>query len=219
MKKILSLSLAAILMLCAALPAMAQEDYSIANILYQRTTLHGDASPYDTAPLDDDIVSLLLSAGFSAPTGGNQRSLNFFVITERERMDKIREGHPYSTPLLTAPLVVVIAGDEANCRYPELHEMDAGLAAMAMMVQATEIGLSSCVMSIYPQDERVNAVRASVDMPETFKPVLMVAFGYPAADVVAGASVDNYNEAQVHMNGYEGSFDVEAVSSPTAVVE
>lgn len=216
MKKNFALALAAIFALLLA-SAFADNDIEPADILYERTTIHANSN-YDETPLSDAEVTLILNAGFSAPTGGNQRSTNFFVITDREVMKVIQTGHPYSQPLNTAPLVIVVAADEANCRYPELHEMDAGLAAGAMQVQATEMGLSSCVLSIFPQDERVNAVRQALSMPETFKPVLMVAFGHPAVDVVAGASVQNYKAEQVHYNAYQAAFtsDVAALAAAQA---
>lgn len=141
MKKNFALALAAIFALLLA-SAFADNDIEPADILYERTTIHANSN-YDETPLSDAEVTLILNAGFSAPTGGNQRSTNFFVITDREVMKVIQTGHPYSQPLNTAPLVIVVAADEANCRYPELHEMDAGLAAGAMQVQATEMGLSS----------------------------------------------------------------------------
>lgn len=217
MKKYLTLVLSALLLVSLAAFSCAEESLKVTEVLFERTTLHHDDHPYDADNLvSEEATKLILNAGFSAPTGGNQRSLNFFVVTERERMNTILSGHPYGTPLKTAPLVIIIAGDEGNCKYPELHEMDAGLAGTAMIAQATDLGLSSCVMSIYPQDERVNAVRAAVDMPETFKPVMMIAFGYPETDVVATASVDNYDEAKVHLNVFQNAAASDTASAATA---
>lgn len=208
MKKLLALATVVLVFACAA---AAAEDLPVAEVLYQRTTLHQEGQDYDTTPLDDQMIDLLVRAAFSAPSGGNQLSNNYYIITDRSLMQIIQEGHPYATPLDTAPLVIVVAGDEANCRYPELLEMDAGLSAMAMQVQATELGLSSCVMSIYPQEERVNAVREATGMPETMKPVLMVSFGYPAVDAVSSASVDNYDDTKVHIcNAASASADEKA---------
>lgn len=202
MKKSLSIMLAVLFSASLIVPVFAQEqDSAIADLLSKRSTSHRAGQEYKTAPLSDKIIDLLMKAGFSAPTGGNQHSLNFYVITERARMDVIRTGHPYSVALQTAPCLVVIAGDEAKCKYPELHEMDAGIAAMAMVVEATKLGLTTCVMSIFPQPERVNAVRASVNIPKTMKPVLMVAFGYPATDATTSASVTYYSGDQIHNNG------------------
>ena len=81
------------------------------------------------------------------------------------------------------------------------------------------MGLSSCVLSIFPQDERVNAVRQALSMPDTFKPVLMVAFGRPAVDVVAGASVQNYKAEQVHYNAYQAAFTADVAALAAAQAE
>jgi nitroreductase len=170
-----------------------------ANLLYARTTLHNN---FATAPIDQKVVDLIVRAAFTAPTGGGQRSIEFFVVTDREVMKKIQTGHPYSSGLDTAPLVIVVAANESLAKYPELHEMDSGIAAMAMIVQATDIGLSSCVLSISPQDERINSAKTALAMPDNYTPVLMVAFGYPGADAATGASVEMYKESQVHVNAY-----------------
>ncbi|MDO5300812.1 MAG: nitroreductase family protein [Clostridia bacterium] len=196
MKKILCIAFILVFALSAC--AVAEK----ADVLYNRTTIHGNGK-YDTEPLSQETIDLLLNAAFSAPSGGNQQSNNYYVVTDREIMKVIQEGHPYSQPLDTAPLVIIVAGDESTCRYPELLEMDAGLSAGAMQVQATALGLSSCVMSIYPQEERVDAVRKAVNMPETMKPVLMVAFGTADVDTVASASVENYSADRVFVNGAE----------------
>lgn len=188
--------LALVLLLVLSLPMAG-----VAEVLYERMTLH---SGFDSTPLEDDVTQRLLEAGFSAPTGGDQRSLVFFAVTDRAAMQQMQEGHPYASALDSAPLVVVIAGDEGKARYPELQEMDSGLAAMAMMVQAAEIGLSSCVLSISPQESRIDSARQALAMPDSFRPVLMVAFGYADADVTSSASVYNYDAARVYINGYDG---------------
>lgn len=207
-----------VLVLWLSASVAVAENFPAGDVLYQRTTLHQEGQDYDTAPLPDDVVDKLIRAGFSAPSGGNQLANHYYIIMDRSVMQRIQESHPYSTPLNTAPLVIVVAGDEANCRYPELLEMDAGFSAM--LVQATTFGLSSCVMSIYPQEERVNAVREATGMPETMKPVLMVAFGYATTDAISSASVDNYDTAKAHFvqpNQQEGNEIVDAVSSATAL--
>jgi nitroreductase len=181
-------------------------------VLFSRTTLHNSFSP---APLDDTVTRLLISAGFSAPTGGGQRSIEFFVVTDRNIMKGIQQGHPYSSALDTAPLIIVIAANNNAARYPELHEMDSGLAAMAMIVQATELDLSTCVLSISPQEERVSSAMTALSMPEYYTPVLMVAFGHPGADATSGASVDTFNGAQVFINGYSAANSVNVVTSAT----
>lgn len=194
-------TLALVLLLVPGPAGAERVEVGLADVLAHRKTSHGAGQEYDPAPLDQSVVRALVEAGISAPSGGDQRSLDFYIITDRKRMDQIRSGHPYATALLTAPCVIVIAGDEARARYPELHDMDAGLAAMAVLVQATQMNLTTCVLSIAPQGGRMETVRAAASMPKTMRPVLMVAVGRPATDATTGASVGPWNPARVHTLG------------------
>jgi nitroreductase len=200
--RILSVAMASVLAMSVSATVLAEESEEKADILYERTTLHDS---YDSTPLEDEVLNQLLNAGFSAPTGGNQRSIEFFPVTDREMLDAMAEVPGFFGGLETAPLAVVICGNEDIANFPELEQMDSGIAAMAMIVQATDLGLSSCVMSISPQEERIGGVSEILGLTENFVPVLLVAFGYPEADATTSASVDNYNETQVHINGLENS--------------
>ena len=161
-----------------------------------RTTLHGG---YDTErSLTEEQISALLNAAFSMPTGGNQRALEFFVVTDRETLSEMKGGNPYSQALDTAPCVTVIAADTGSAFYEELLEMDAGIATGAILLQAADFSLSTCVLSIAPQQERIHSVRSALGMDENLLPVLMIAVGYPDADAVSGASVSNWEEDQVN---------------------
>ncbi len=188
----------------AAEEASDSEDRS--SVLYDRTTLHDS---YDSTPLDDDVLDKLLNAGFSAPTGGNQRSIEFFPVTDRDTLDAIAEVPGFFTGVATAPLAIIICGNEDTANFPELEEMDSGLAAGAMIVQATDLGLTTCCMSISPQDERVDGISELLNLTENFRPILLVAFGYPDTDAETSASVSNYDASQVHVNGLEEDYERE----------
>ena len=180
----------------------AEQEASILPALWNRTTLH---SQYHTERnLSDAQITALLKAGFSMPTSGGQRSLDFFVVTDRETMRAMQGGNPYSQALETVPCVIVIAADNGRAFYEELQEMDAGLAAGAILAQASELGLSTCVLSIAPQSQRISSVQTALHMPDSYLPLLMIAVGYPAADAVSSASVDTWKDAQVHINSYQG---------------
>lgn len=174
--------------------------------LYARQTVHAGYDP--DQPVSDEDIDLLLQAAFSAPTGGGQRALDFFPVTDPDVLAKIGQSHKNYLAPQTAPLVIVIAKARARVRFPELVEMDAGLAAEAILVQAARLGLASCCMSIAPQYDRSYNIGAALNLPYAslndpmYEPILMVALGYPAADTTTGASVNNYEETQVHLNGF-----------------
>ena len=162
--------------------------------LTERSTLHSGFDPGTL--ISDDQINLIIQAAPTMPTGGDQRSLELYVVTDRETMADMRGGNPWSQALETAPVVIVVAGNDDQAFYPELQEMDAGLAAGAMLVQASSMGLSTCVLSIAPQEQRIASVRTALGMEEAITPILMVALGYPETDAISSASVEN--EVRVH---------------------
>ena len=83
--------------------------------------------------------------------------------------------------------------------------MAAGLAAGAILTQAYEMVLTTCVLSIAPQPQRMESVRSALNMPYSFTPILMIAVGYPSADAVTSASVESWDDIQIHFNLYMGN--------------
>lgn len=186
------LVLITVIMMFMTVPAAADIPYA------NRATLH---SGYDAeCSLTEAQISDLLNAAFSMPTGGNQRALEFFVVTDRKTLSEMKGGNPYSQALDTAPCVIVITADTDSAFYEELLEMDAGIAAGAILLQAADFNLSTCVLSIAPQQERIRSVRSALGMDENLLPVLMIAVGYPSTDAVSGASVSNWEESRVNWN-------------------
>ena len=169
---------------------------ALATPLLNRTTLH---EGYDsTRPVSSADQQLLLDAANSAPTGGDQRALAFFAVSDRPTLDALSRAHANFTAPASAPLVIVIAGNRPAARYPELLDFDAGAAAMAICVEAADRGLTTCCMSIAPQYDRMYHVAEALGISmaandPALDPLMMVAVGYPAPDVVSSASVTARN--------------------------
>lgn len=172
--------------------------YAHMNSIFGRVT----AREFSADAVTDEELEMLLAAAFSAATGGNQRSNELMVVTDRDMMTAMQEGHPYSQPLDTAPLVIVIGANTETALYPEILTLDAGIAAEAIMVQASEMGLVSVPMSIMPQEERIMGITNAIGNPTSVVPQIMVAIGHPLTDEAAHASTDFYDETKVHMNGW-----------------
>jgi nitroreductase/predicted small secreted protein len=173
-------------------------EYAEMNGIFGRLT----ARQFSDEPVSQEQIDMLLNAAFASPTGGNQRSCELMVVTDRGMMKKMQEGHPYSQPLDTAPLVIVIGVNEETAKYPEILTLDAGIASMAIMVQAAEMGLVSVPMSIMPQAERIQGIANAIGHPESVSGQIMVAIGHSAVDGDTHASTDYFKEDQVHVNGW-----------------
>ncbi|MDC7225171.1 MAG: nitroreductase family protein [Spirochaetales bacterium] len=187
--------------------ASAKNDYSAYEGVSEFAEMNGifgrlTARQFSNESVSEEQIDMLLNAAFASPTGGNQRSCELMVVTDRSMMKKMQEGHPYSQPLDTAPLVIVIGVNEETAKYPEILTLDAGIAAMAIMVQAAEMGLVSVPMSIMPQAERIQGIANAIGHPGNVAGQIMVAVGHSAVDGDTHASTDYFNEEQVHVNGW-----------------
>lgn len=166
------------------------------NGIFSRTT----ARIYNDEKVDEKLINTMLQAAFASPSGGGQYANEYIVVDDRDVMKQMMEANPYAQALETAPAVIVIAGNTNNAHYEGLLMFDAGIAAQSIMVEASELGLSSVPMSIAPSKDRMEAVAAALNLPDGVEAQLMVAIGYPYLDSYTSASVNNYNQEEVHYN-------------------
>jgi nitroreductase len=179
-------------------PVITGERTNYSDGIFDRKT----ARQFSSNSVTQEHIDLLLKAAFAAPTGGNQRSWEFIVVTDRNIMLNMKRGNPYSQALDTAPLVIVIAVSPQTAGYPELLTMDAGIAAQSILVQASKLGLASVPMSIAPQKTRIEGVSQALHIPAGIVPQIMICIGQPLADAVSSASTGFYDERKVHYNRY-----------------
>jgi nitroreductase len=147
-------------------------------------------------------IDMIVKAAFATPTGGNQHSCEFIVITDRNVMLNMKKGNPYSQALDTAPLTIVIATNAKTATFPELLTMDAGMAAQSILVQASKLGLASVPMSIAPQKIRIEGVSQALNIPTEIVPQIMICIGQPSTDAISSASTNFYDKNKIHFNQY-----------------
>ncbi|MDR0878615.1 MAG: nitroreductase family protein, partial [Treponema sp.] len=85
------------------------------------------ARQFSSNRVTQNQIELILKAAFAAPTGGNQHSCEFIIVTDRNIMLNMKKGNPYSQALDTAPLTIVIAVNTKTAVYSELLTLDAGI--------------------------------------------------------------------------------------------
>ena len=175
----------------AALPSKSAEASSV----HRRVTTRS----YDAKKRPDQTqIDALVRAVFASPSADDSRATEIFTVTDRKTLLLLKGGNPWTGQLDTAPLVIVIAINGHDIHHADLAALDAGIAAQSVMIRAAELGLATVPMSIAPQPQRIQAVRAALSMPDYVTPHIMVAAGYPAADAYSGASTSYYNEKRVH---------------------
>ena len=113
------------------------------------------------AEVTDGQIELLLEAAMLAPSACNTRPWEFIVVKDREKLDRIRQAHPYTGMLKTASLAIIV------CALPELQKdiaggyypQDCGAATENILLQAVELGLGACWCGVYPKEDRIAEIQ------------------------------------------------------------
>ncbi|MGN1163485.1 MAG: nitroreductase family protein [Candidatus Ornithospirochaeta sp.] len=132
--------------------------------------------------IDDADLMTVLEAGMTGPSACNRRPWEFIVVKSRETMEKIRTGNLAARPLSSAPVLIVVAADTTKAirRAPLYWTEDAAAATENMLLAATDLGLGSLWMGVWPEEEKMERLSSVLNLPEHVVPFSMVALGYSA---------------------------------------
>lgn len=129
-------------------------------------------------PLQDEELGLLLQCAMAAPSANNLKAWHFVVVTKRERLNQLGEIHPHGKMLTQAPAALLLCGDsllQPNIGYLAL---DCAAATQNVLLAATALKIGSVWLGVYPREQRMNDIKALLDIPEHIVPIALVALGY-----------------------------------------
>ncbi|MDU4961860.1 MAG: nitroreductase family protein [Sporomusaceae bacterium] len=151
---------------------------------------------YSSQPVSEAQINGLIRAAMAAPSAGNEQPWEFVVVRERSLLEAVMAVHPYAAMLRQAPAAIVVCADPRRGKYPfDYWIQDCAAAAQNMLLAATGEGLGACWLGVYPQPERVAALRRIFSIPEPVVPFCVVAVGHPAQPQTA---VDRFDPARIH---------------------
>ena len=148
-------------------------------------------------PVGEDLVKELLSAAMSAPTAGGIQPWRFVVITDREKLDKIPDFHPYEGMIKQAPLAILVCGDTTSANYGKYWVQDCSAAMENLLLAARAKELASLWCGVHPVPEREQAFRELFNLPDTVSPLGLAILGYSETPL---SHKERYVEQKVHYN-------------------
>ena len=129
---------------------------------------------FSDEPLPEEVAVRIVGAGRRAQSAKNRQPWHFIVIRDRETLRKLSALGTYAGHLAGAAMGVAILTPDPNQRWSILF--DAGQAAAYMQLAAWELGVGSCLATIYQPE----AARALLGYPEELHLNAALSFGYPA---------------------------------------
>lgn len=158
---------------------------------------------YTEQPVSREQLDTLVRAAMAAPTGRDMRPWKFVVIDDKAALDSLRAHLPYAKMLGEAQAAIVVCGDlgvtddEGN---PSTNWMfDCSAATENLLLAAEAMGLGAVWTGVYPYEERLQAVKAALSLPETILPLNVIPIGYPKGE---SQPKDKYDAANIHYNGW-----------------
>ena len=148
-------------------------------------------------PVSDLHLEKLLRAAMNAPSACNEQPWEFVVIKNRDIFQQIRTFQPFSAPLDTADLAIVVCGDTTRQRYDGFWVQDCSAATQNLLLEAEHLGLGAVWMGLHPIQDWTDKMKALLALPEAVVPLGMIAVGHPAARV---EPADRYQPERIHFD-------------------
>lgn len=123
--------------------------------------------------LKESEILQIVNAGRRAQSAKNSQPWNFIVIQDQESLEKLSTYGSFAAHISGAAAVVAIITPPPEQRFSIMF--DAGQAAAYMQLSAFDIGIGSCLTTIYQPED----ARALLGFPAELEIRIVISFGYP----------------------------------------
>ena len=150
---------------------------------------------YTEEPVSEETIRLLLEAGMSAPSAGDERPWHFIALTDKAVKEQLPKHHPYASMTPQAPPVIVVCADLKQERYPGYWPQDCAAATQNILLSAETQELGAVWLGVQPNTPRSKGLAALFGIPEGIEIFSLIAVGRPAE---TKESPSRYDAGRVH---------------------
>ena len=128
---------------------------------------------FASEPVPPDVLHTILEVARWTGSAKNTQPWELIVVTDRAVLAQLAQLGEYAGHLAGAPLAVVLVMERATQAF------DAGRLAQNIMVAAWGQGVGSCIGSLYPAENELQA-KALLGVPAEKSMHTAISLGYPA---------------------------------------
>ena len=151
---------------------------------------------FTNEPVSDEMINELLHAAMSGPSACNKRPWEFYVVTNKEKMEELKSASRFTK--ITATLAIIVCGNLSHAlplKMAEYWIQDCSAATENILLRATDLGLGTVWCGIHPQKKAEERVQKILEIPNKQIPLNIIFIGHPAEEPEAR---DQYDEKRVH---------------------
>ena len=160
------------------------------NCIYHRTSVR----KYKNQGVEKEKTDAMLRAAMQAPSAANQQPWEFFVVSDRQKLEALSRVSPYAGMTSHAPAAIVSAY-RVNCKIPSFAQIDMSIAMENLWLECDAQGLGGVWLGIAPVEERMRAVEEILAMPKSLRAFAIFPYGYPDEE---RAQQNRFDEARIH---------------------
>lgn len=149
---------------------------------------------FQDRPVEKEKTDAILRAAMQAPSAANQQPWEFYVVTNRDKIQALAGSHPYAGAAANAP-VVIVPVYRKECPLPMYAEIDLAIALENMWLETDAQGLGGVWMGVAPLEDRMKAVERILDIPDHLRAYALFPLGYPAE---IRQQQDRWDAARIH---------------------
>jgi nitroreductase len=133
---------------------------------------------YKDTDIEEDKLRKVLEAARLSPSSSNRQEWKFIVVKNKETKKKLANAALGQSFIGEAPVVIVACGTDTKsimlCGQPA-YTVDVSIACAFMILQAYELGLGTCWIGAFKEEE----IKKILKIPEDVRVVAMTPLGYP----------------------------------------
>ena len=150
---------------------------------------------FQDRPVENEKITQLLRAAMAAPSAGDQQPWEFFVVTDKAKIEALSQISPYAACAKNAPAVIVPCYKTEDMRWPETVLIDLSCATENLLLEIASLGLGGVWLCAAPLEDRMEKAEAVLGNPEGLRAFAVVPVGYPDE---SRTQQDRFDESRIH---------------------
>jgi nitroreductase len=131
---------------------------------------------------NDDLLDLL-KYGEAAPSARRQSSREYVIINDEKVIEKLSKVSPGAKVLSGTKVAIAVIGRNPNSLVtPGMQVQDLSASVQNILLAATQKGIGSCWIGIYPTEDRTKAAGEVLKVKDGKFVFAIIALGYPQDD-------------------------------------
>ena len=144
---------------------------SLVDVLLSRRSVRN----YEKREIPKDVLDRILEAGRQAPSAANRQPYHFVVLTDHEIKEELSNGL-FNRFIKDSAVTIAGCANTGAILTGKWAVVDTSIALQNMVIAAWAMGVGSCWIGNFKEEK----VRQLLNIPDRWKVVALVSFGYPA---------------------------------------